>query len=141
MIDYRKGDTEGLPSQIDIYVGNRLRMRRTLLGLSQTELGQKLGLTFQQIQKYEQGLNRIGSSRLYELSKILKISIAYFFEDLEEIDSLNGEDLGSIDLKQDPAARRETLELVRSFARIDDKNVRESILNLIHNLNDSDQDY
>ncbi|MCG8494359.1 MAG: helix-turn-helix domain-containing protein [Sneathiellales bacterium] len=115
-------------------------MRRTLLGLSQTELGQKLGLTFQQIQKYEQGLNRIGSSRLYELSKILKISIAYFFEDLEEIDSLNGEALGSIDLKQDPAARRETLELVRSFARIDDKDVRQSILTLIHNLNDSEQE-
>jgi len=140
MIDYRKGDTEGLPSQLDIYVGNRLRMRRTILGLSQTELGQKLGLTFQQIQKYEQGLNRIGSSRLYELSKILKISIAYFFEDLEEIDSLNGEGLGSIDLKQDPAARRETLELVRSFARIDDKKLRQSILDLIHDLNEADQE-
>lgn len=140
MIDYRKGDTEGLPSQLDIYVGNRLRMRRTILGLSQTELGQKLGLTFQQIQKYEQGLNRIGSSRLYELSKILKISIAYFFEDLEDVDSLNGEDLGSIDVKQDPAARRETLELVRSFARIDDKNLRQSILDLIHDLNEADQE-
>ena len=68
---------------IDIYVGGRLKEKRSSLGLSQDKLAKQLGLTFQQIQKYEKGLNRIGSSRLYELSKILKVKVSYFFENYE----------------------------------------------------------
>ncbi len=69
----------GETSPIDIHVGARLRQRRTLLGMSQGKLGDTVGLTFQQIQKYERGANRIGASRLYDLSRVLDVSIAYFF--------------------------------------------------------------
>ncbi|HMB76303.1 MAG TPA: helix-turn-helix transcriptional regulator, partial [Kiloniellaceae bacterium] len=74
------------PHPVDIYVGGRVRLRRTYLGYSQEKLGQALGLTFQQIQKYERGLNRISSSKLYELSKLLEVPVAFFFEGMEDAD-------------------------------------------------------
>lgn len=70
------------PNRIDVHVGSRLRTRRIIVGMSQEKLGDQLGLTFQQIQKYEKGLNRIGASRLYAISRIMGTSIQYFFEDL-----------------------------------------------------------
>ena len=140
MIDFRNDDTDGAPDRIDIYVGKKLRMRRTLLGMSQTDLGQALGLTFQQIQKYEQGSNRIGSSRLYDLAKVLDVPITYFFEELEEALVANGITSTGPDLRKDPAAKRETLELVRSFSRIDDQTVRDSILTMIDTLTDLDEE-
>ena len=70
------------PDPVDVHVGGRLRERRTLLGLSQDEIGARLGLGFQQIQKYERGTNRIGASRLYRLSKVLGVPVDFFFEDL-----------------------------------------------------------
>ena len=75
---------KGGPNPVDIHVGARLRLRRTLLGMSQDKLGQALGLTFQQIQKYERGANRIGSSRLYQLGQILDVPVSYFFDDMTE---------------------------------------------------------
>src|ERR1700758_2919403 len=72
------------PSPVDVHVGSRVRLRRTLLGMSQEKLGTALGLTFQQVQKYERGANRIGSSRLWDLSRALDVSIAYFFEDMDD---------------------------------------------------------
>ena len=72
------------PDPIDIHVGQRVRLRRVLLGMSQEKLGSALGLTFQQIQKYENGANRIGSSRLYRLSKVLDVNISYFFQGISE---------------------------------------------------------
>lgn len=135
MIDFRNNDSEGKPNQIDVYVGKRMRMRRTILGMSQADLGKALGLTFQQIQKYEQGANRIGSSRLYDLSTILEISITYFFDGMGEGAETNDLPVDSPDLRKDPAAKRETLELVRAFTKIDDSSVRASILNMITALN------
>ena len=70
------------PNPIDIHVGKRVRLRRTLLGMSQEKLGKAINLTFQQVQKYERGTNRIGSSRLYQLSQVLDIPVSYFFDDL-----------------------------------------------------------
>ena len=70
------------PNPIDVHVGKRLRLRRTLLGMSQERLGELLGLTFQQVQKYERGVNRIGSSRLFELGQILDVPVSFFFDDL-----------------------------------------------------------
>ncbi|MBL4907119.1 MAG: helix-turn-helix transcriptional regulator [Sneathiella sp.] len=131
MIEFRNDDSDGKPNQIDVYVGKRMRMRRTILGMSQANLGQALGLTFQQIQKYEQGANRIGSSRLYDLSTTLGVPVTYFFEDMEIAAQTNDLPHNSPDLRKDPAAKRETLELVRAFTRIDDKSVRTSILNMI----------
>ena len=69
---------------VDVHVGNRIRLRRTLLGLSQEKLGEALGLTFQQIQKYERGANRVGASRLYDLSQVLDVPIGFFFDDMQE---------------------------------------------------------
>src|SRR5512147_1895392 len=74
----------GVPNPVDIHVGSRVRLRRTLLGLSQEKLGEAVGLTFQQIQKYERGANRIGASRLFEFSRILDVPVSFFFDDMAE---------------------------------------------------------
>ncbi len=76
------GRGTGKPHPVDVHVGARVRIRRTLLGMSQTTLGEAIGLTFQQVQKYERGMNRIGSSRLYDLSRVLDVPVEYFFEDM-----------------------------------------------------------
>src|SRR4028118_420756 len=75
-------DREHRPSPIDVHVGGRVRLRRTLLGMSQERLGEALGLTFQQVQKYERGVNRIGASRLFDLSRVLDVPISFFFDDM-----------------------------------------------------------
>ena len=79
-----KRRTSEHPDPVDVHVGGRVRLRRTLLGLSQEKLGNALSLTFQQIQKYERGANRIGSSRLYQLSRILEVPVSFFFDDMPE---------------------------------------------------------
>lgn len=128
------------PNPIDVHVGRRLRLRRTLLGMSQERLGQLLGLTFQQIQKYERGVNRIGSSRLYELGQILDVPISFFFDDMP--DSEEAQELLAPGLAEEPAAfafdepsapqfdKRETLELVRAYNRIADPAVRKRLFEL-----------
>src|ERR1700719_3453420 len=77
-------ERESRPSPIDVHVGSRIRLRRTLLGMSQERLGDALGLTFQQVQKYERGMNRVGASRLFDLSRVLDVPISFFFDDLPE---------------------------------------------------------
>ena len=125
------------PDPIDIHVGSRVRLRRTLLGLSQTKLGDALGLTFQQIQKYERGANRIGSSRLYKLSKILDIPVSFFFEEIKN------ETLGrkKTSRGQEPfisetekMSRRQTLELVRAYYKIENPKVRKNIFEMMKSL-------
>ena len=76
--------SDGAPNPIDIHVGSRLKLRRSLLGLSQERLADELGITFQQVQKYEKGLNRIGASRLWDLAQVLGVSVDYFYENLDE---------------------------------------------------------
>src|SRR5882672_3836956 len=75
--------SQGFPNPIDVHVGQRIRQRRSLLGMSQEKVAQALGLTFQQVQKYERGTNRVGSSRLFDLTRILSVPISYFFEEME----------------------------------------------------------
>jgi transcriptional regulator with XRE-family HTH domain len=127
------------PNPIDVHVGRRLRLRRTLMGMSQERLGQLLGLTFQQIQKYERGVNRIGSSRLYELGQILDVPISFFFDDMAQ--DGGAPDLLAPGLAEDPAdfafdardlqlEKRETLELVRAYNRISDPAVRKRLFEL-----------
>ncbi len=109
-------------------------MRRTLLGMSQEKLGNALGLTFQQIQKYERGANRIGSSRLYKLSHILDVPVGYFFEDMQEetVRRARGlSDTGPEAFEQDKLAKRETLELVRAYYKITDSKVRKRTIELV----------
>ncbi len=107
------------PDPVDVHVGGRVRLRRTLLGMSQTDLAGALGLTFQQVQKYERGFNRIAASRLYHLCHILDVPVGYFFEGLKE-----GAPTWSPD---DVMVKRETLELVRAYYRIRDPKVRKAL--------------
>lgn len=122
---------------VDVYVGSRIKHQRTVSGISQEKLGRELGLTFQQVQKYEKGANRVGASRLYQISQILGVSPAFFFDGMsqnpeagyatglhEEADSFEHENL----------AKRETLELVRAYYKIDDPDVRKRVFDLIKSI-------
>ncbi len=120
-------------SPIDAYVGARVRLRRTLLGMTQTTLGDALGLTFQQVQKYERGTNRVSASRLYGLSQVLDVSIEHFFEDMPADIAASSPAKGRGKAKEppgyelDPMVKRETLELVRAYYNIEDANVRQRL--------------
>ena len=123
------------PNPIDIHVGKRVRLRRTLLGMSQEKPGKAISLPFQQVQKYERGTNRIGSSRLYQLSQVLDIPVSYFFDDLPvEITASKSpglEDVKIASFQGDPLVKRETLELVRAYYRITDPSVRKRVFELV----------
>ncbi len=125
------------PSPIDVHVGSRVRLRRTLLGMSQEKLGQAIGLTFQQVQKYERGANRIGASRLYDLSRVLDVPVSFFFDDMspESANAVAAHKAGLAEPAQagfeaDPMAKRETLELVRAYYKISDPNMRKRLFEL-----------
>ncbi|MBB3657887.1 transcriptional regulator with XRE-family HTH domain [Rhizobium sp. BK650] len=121
------------PNAIDTYVGMRMRKRRQLLGMSQERLAEQIGVTFQQVQKYEKGINRIGASRLQKIADVLRISPAFFFEqDGPEAASFAGLDLSA---PVDPVAEflrsKEGLVLNRAFAKIEDQRIRETIISLV----------
>lgn len=124
---------------IDVYVGTRLKIRRNELGLSQNEIGRLTGVTFQQIQKYEKGSNRIGSSRLYEFAKILKVPVSYFFEQYE---IAYGSIIGLSDNKKNfedknAVTEKEVITLIKNFSAIKDPVHRKSIINLAKTLSKS----
>ncbi len=141
-------DKESRPSPIDVHVGSRIRLRRTLLGMSQERLGEALGLTFQQVQKYERGVNRVGASRLFDLSRVLDVPISFFFDDMP--DSLAATYGGQVSRRptgfsdmqdgftDDALNRRETLELVRAYYRITDPAVRKRVFDLIKSMGPSE---
>ena len=133
------GERTGSPNPVDVHVGSRVRLRRTLLGMSQEKLGEAIGLTFQQVQKYERGANRVGASRLYDLSRVLDVPVGFFFDDMSdevagsspsqlrgiaEIEPING------GYELDPMAKRETLELVRAYYKISSAKVRKRVFEL-----------
>lgn len=127
---------------MDAHVGSRVRLRRMLLGMSQEKLGESLGLTFQQVQKYEKGVNRIGASRLFELSKVLDVPVQFFYEQAPEMegggattDAAPGFSDGSGEsYVVDFLSTREGLELNKAFVRISDPKVRRAIVELIRSL-------
>lgn len=123
----RRAKYEG-PNPADIHVGARVRLRRTMLGMSQEKLGEALGLTFQQVQKYERGANRVGASRLWEMSRVLDVPVSYFFEELDG--TPQGGAAASGERDGDPMAKRETLELVRAYYKIEDPTIRRRIFDL-----------
>jgi len=139
-----RSEREHRPSPIDVHVGSRVRLRRTLLGLSQEKLGDALGLTFQQVQKYERGVNRIGASRLFDLSRVLDVPIGFFFDDMPDVVGGGGgattarRSYGLADQQDgfddETLHRRETLELVRAYYRINDPSVRKRVFELIKSL-------
>ncbi len=121
---------------IDAHVGARLRVRRTLLGMNQTNVGDALGVAFQQVQKYENGKNRISASRLYDLSRVLDVPIQYFFDDMSSEVAASSPAQGGGKAKKppsyepDPMASRETMELVRAYYKIEDADVRNRLREL-----------
>ena len=127
---------------VDVHVGKRVRLRRTLLGMSQEQLGVSLNITFQQVQKYERGANRISASRLWDIGQILDVEISYFFDDMTD-DTMRssprrvsrGENIYlDDDNVRDPLARRETLELVRTYYSIESSKVRKRISETVKSL-------
>jgi transcriptional regulator with XRE-family HTH domain len=132
----------GKPNPIDVHVGARVRLRRTLLGLSQEKLGEAIGLTFQQVQKYERGANRIGASRLFDLSRVLDVPISYFYEGMD--DEIRDQSPGQLYARNeepavyegdtDPLTRRESIQLIRNYYRIPDESARRGLFELASSL-------
>ncbi len=124
------------PNPIDIHVGSRVRLRRMMLGMSQEKLGEALGITFQQIQKYEKGTNRVGASRLQHIATVLKVPVSFFFEDApgtpEEAAGF-AENSGH-SYVVDFLSSTEGLSLNKSFVRIKDARVRRRIVDLVQTL-------
>jgi len=121
------------PNPIDRHVGSRVRMRRMLVGLSQEKLGESLGVTFQQVQKYEKGTNRIGASRLQQISKVLGVPVEFFFEGAPQVETLGAgfSETASDGYVADFLSTSEGVQLMRSFVRIKDVKVRRRILSLV----------
>lgn len=134
------------PDPVDIHVGARLRLRRNLLGMSQEQLGKASNLTFQQIQKYERGTNRIGASRLFQFARLLSVSVSYFFDEVRAEHAVAGalpgmaEDQAKLENmpEADPELlyRRETLELIRAYYRISSPKIRRKMFELIKSMSD-----
>jgi transcriptional regulator with XRE-family HTH domain len=133
----RFGRGSGKRHPVDVHVGERVKQRRKLLGMTQTDLGDAIGLTFQQVQKYERGANRIGASRLLAIARVLDVSIDYFFEDMPpEVAAISPATKGRGKAEKlpmdelDPMVKRETLELVRAYYKIEDAEVRKGVYQL-----------
>ena len=129
-----------MPNPIDVHVGVRIRIRRTMMGFSQMSLAEHMGLTFQQVQKYERGTNRVSSSRLFDLARILEVPLSFFFDEMgadvakQSPGILAGKAPKVAVPELDPAAKRETLELVRAYYEIGDEHVRRRIYELARSL-------
>lgn len=134
-------DNEKKPNPIDIHVGSRARLRRTMLGMSQEKLGNALGITFQQIQKYEKGANRIGASRLQQIANVLNVPVAFFFEDApsgtQTVTGMGEEN--STTYVVDFLSSSEGLQLNRAFVKIEDPKVRRKIVDLVKSLAADDE--
>jgi len=127
------------PNPIDKHVGSRVRMRRMMLGMSQEKLGDALGLTFQQVQKYEKGTNRIGASRLQQISQILQVPVAFFFEGAPDVPSVGAIQNGATEAPSptyvsDFLATSDGLALTKAFMRIEDAKLRRRIVDLVEQI-------
>ena len=133
------------PNPIDIHVGGRVRFRRMLLGMSQEKLGERLGLTFQQVQKYEKGINRIGASRLFDLSQVLGVPVQFFYDEAPGgYEQPSSSQPGFADRQAESYIveflnSRDGLELNKAFVRITDPKVRRSTVDLVRSLAGEDK--
>ncbi len=136
-IQYRSREADGSPNPTDIVVGQRLRQRRTVLGWSQEQVGDSVGLTFQQVQKYERGINRIGASRLYELSLALDVPVSYFFEGAPSDSKAKiqgfAEDAGVFS-HESTVDKREALELLRLYNAVPAGASRRKVLGVVRSI-------
>ncbi len=123
------------PNPIDVHVGSRIRLRRNMLGMSQEKLGENLGITFQQIQKYEKGTNRIGASRLQHIASVLQVPVSFFFEDAPGAPTEVGfEESRPAAFVTDFLSSSEGLQLNRAFVRIKDPRVRRKVVDLVRTI-------
>lgn len=140
-MDTKDEDIVGQPNPVDIYVGSRLKLRRLILGISQKKMAEKLGITFQQVQKYENGINRISASRLWDISKLLKVQVEYFFDGMNEsIQAQSPRSLrkNTIRCRQeigesfdDPMLRQESIRLIKAYSRINNEKLCRKLLDLM----------
>ncbi|MGM4982776.1 MULTISPECIES: helix-turn-helix domain-containing protein [Rhizobium] len=130
-----------VPNPIDAYVGSRVRTRRLMLGMSQERLAEQIGVTFQQVQKYEKGTNRIGASRLQAIANVLAVPVAFFFQQ-DNTQPLNTDGLGAINGLEDLSeflTSKEGLSLNKAFMKINDPGIRQSVLTLIKSLSNASE--
>jgi transcriptional regulator with XRE-family HTH domain len=137
--DERGGSSTKKPNAMDLHVGSRVRLRRMMLTMSQEKLGERMGLTFQQIQKYERGVNRISASRLYELARVLDVPVQFFYEEAPAIEGKASVPGGFAEPSAESGiveflGSRDGLELNRAFVRIKDPKVRRTIVELVRSL-------
>ncbi len=134
-------DQKKKPNPIDVHVGTRIRLRRNMIGMSQEKLGDRLGITFQQIQKYEKGTNRVGASRLQSIASHLEVPVSFFFDDAPGLDAAKSGGLSeeaSTNYVVDFVSSLEGLQLNRAFVKISDPKVRRKIIDLVRALADED---
>ena len=140
--------SDGTPNPIDLHVGSRVRMRRSLLGMSQERLASELGITFQQVQKYERGSNRIGASRLWDLAQVVGVNVDFFYQDIDASTTDKSprkiyahpelsEDICEFDM--DTLLRRDVSTLLRAYTKIEDPRLQKNILDLVLALSDTKQ--
>lgn len=138
------------PNPVDVHVGKRIRLRRTILHITQQQMAEMLGLTFQQVQKYEKGMNRVGASRLWDISKVLEVPMGFFFEDMDSdvvlkspmmLNSRLDKSVFTVEenhsFEQDPMKKEETLELVRAYYKIPNRQVAKNLFDLMVTLSKS----
>ncbi|ALE03401.1 helix-turn-helix domain-containing protein [Bartonella ancashensis] len=130
-------ETKRKPNPIDVYVGTRIRLRRNILGLTQEKLGEHLGITFQQIQKYEKGTNRVGASRLQAIAEIMDVPVSYFFDRSMSDQPMEGF-AESDERFMDFCSSNEGIQLMRAFTNILDAKVRRKIIDLAKALSEDD---
>ena len=128
------------PNPIDIHVGTRIRLRRTMVSMSQEKLGEALGITFQQVQKYEKGTNRVGASRLQNIAAILNVPVSFFFEDApgDKAGAANEMAESGSNYVVNFLSSSEGLQLNRAFVKVSDPKVRRKIIDLVKSLADDD---
>ena len=141
VVNYRGRMINGEANPIDVYVGNRLRLRREMLKISQAKLASLLGVTFQQIQKYEKGTNRMGASRIWDMTSVLNVPVSYFYEGIDEkIDKYSPrrlygkDDAVLINTETDPLFNKSNIELIMALEKIKNCKLQQSIRNLIISL-------
>lgn len=132
------------PHPVDVHVGQRVKLRRTLMGMTQGKLGESIALTFQQIQKYERGANRVSASKLWQLGNVLDVPVSFFFEDIPESvrASFPGYEGGTaedgIPEERLTLHRRQSLELVRTFGKLIDPTIRKRIIDVVRAIAESE---
>ena len=142
----KKRASKGTADPIDRYVGSRVRVRRLGLGMSQTRLGQAIGVTFQQVQKYENGANRVGASNLYKMAKAMGVDVGFFYDGMPQA-AVKGKGKGirgrrarpAVEISGDPTRSREIITLMHNYARIDRLRLRKRVFELVKSLANSPQ--